>query len=133
METGAKKIRLDKWLWATRFYKTRALAAQAVTGGKVHLNGNRIKPSRTVKTGDCFEIQRGQERFEVVVKGLSERRASAVIALGLYQETESSIENREIENEKRKLAAMQRPRSESRPDKKQRRKIRQFKQRSEQS
>jgi ribosome-associated heat shock protein Hsp15 len=133
MATGENKIRLDKWLWASRFFKTRVLAAQAVTGGKVHLHGNRIKPSRVVKIDDCFEIQRGLERFEVIVTGLSERRASASIAAGLYRETESSIEKRKIESEKRKLAAMQRPRSDARPDKKQRRKIRQFRESTEQS
>ena len=133
MVTGDNKVRLDKWLWASRFFKTRALAAQAVIGGKVHLQGNRIKPSRLVKIDDCFEIHRGLERFEVIVTGLSERRASASVAAGLYRETESSIEKRKIESEKRQLAAMQRPRSDSRPDKKQRRKIRQFRESTEQS
>jgi len=133
MVAGEIKIRLDKWLWAARFFKTRALSAQAVTGGKVHLRGNRIKPSRRVKIDDCYEIRRGLECFEVIVTDLSERRASAAIAVGLYRETESSIDKREIDTEKRKLAAMQRPRSGSRPDKKQRRKIRQFRESSEQS
>lgn len=124
-ETEAK-VRLDKWLWAARFFKTRALASAAVNGGKVHLGGHRIKPSRNVKIDDCFEIQRGYERFEVVVTDLSERRGSASSAQSLYRETEASIEKRASETEKRKLALLQRPRSETRPDKKQRRKIRQF-------
>ena len=126
MDSGENRERLDKWLWAARFYKTRALASDAVSGGKVHLQGHRIKPSRAVKIGDCFEIQRGYERFEVVVTALSERRGSATEAQALYEETADSRERREIESEKRKLAALQRPRSTSRPDKKQRRKIRQF-------
>lgn len=126
MDSGENRVRLDKWLWAARFFKTRALAGSAVSGGKVHLQGNRIKPSRAVKIGDCFEIQRGYERFEVVVTGLTERRGSATEAQSLYQETGDSRERREIEMEKRKLAALQRPRSATRPDKKQRRKIRQF-------
>ncbi len=126
MDSSENRVRLDKWLWAARFYKTRALASDAVSGGKVHLQGHRIKPSRAVKIGDCFEIQRGYERFEVVVTGLSERRGSATQAQLLYEETGESREQREIEAEKRRLAALQRPRSTTRPDKKQRRKIRQF-------
>ena len=119
-------VRLDTWLWAARFYKTRALASDAVTGGKVHLGGNRVKPSRRVKIDDCFEIQRGFELYEVIVTGISDRRGSASDAQNLYQETETSVEKRNDEAEKRKLAMMQRPRSETRPDKRQRRKIRQF-------
>lgn len=119
-------VRLDKWLWAARFFKTRVLASEAVTGGKVHLAGNRIKPSRKVKLDDCFEVQRGYQRFEVIVTGLSERRGSAAVAQGLYRETDDSVARRVAEAEKRKLAMMQRPQTSSRPDKKQRRKIRQF-------
>lgn len=126
MVATADKVRLDKWLWAARFYKTRVLAGQAVSGGKVHLSGNRVKPSRVVKIDDCFVIMRGYERFEVIVTALSDRRGSATQAQSLYRETEASIERRASEAERRKLAMMQRPRSESRPDKKQRRKIRQF-------
>jgi ribosome-associated heat shock protein Hsp15 len=120
------KVRLDKWLWAARFFKTRALAGEAVTGGKVHLAGQRIKPSRRVKIDDCYEIRRGYERYEVIVTDLSERRGSASCAQTLYRETETSIEQRGSEADKRRLAMMQRPHSTSRPDKKQRRKIRQF-------
>ena len=126
MLIGEKKVRLDKWLWAARFFKTRALASAAVTGGKVHLAGRRVKPSRSVKIDDCYEIHRGYERYQVIVTDLSERRGSAVCAQKLYRETESSIEQRGKESEKRQLAMMQRPHSSSRPDKKQRRKIRQF-------
>jgi ribosome-associated heat shock protein Hsp15 len=120
------KVRLDKWLWAARFFKTRALAGEAITGGKVHLAGQRIKPSRRVKIDDCYEIRRGYERYEVIVTDLSERRGSASCAQTLYRETETSIEQRGSEADKRRLAMMQRPHSTSRPDKKQRRKIRQF-------
>jgi ribosome-associated heat shock protein Hsp15 len=126
MTSIEEPVRLDKWLWAARFFKTRVLASQAVTGGKVHLSGNRIKPSRKVKLADCFEVQRGYERFEVIVTGLSERRGSATDAQGLYRETDDSVARRVAEAEKRKLAMMQRPQTSSRPDKKQRRKIRQF-------
>lgn len=126
MTATENKVRVDKWLWAARFFKTRVLAGEAVSGGKVHLAGHRIKPSRSVKIDDCFEIQRGYERFEIIVTGLSEHRGSATKAQALYRETGASVERRAHEAEKRKLAMMQRPHSETRPDKKQRRKIRQF-------
>ena len=126
MSAEEAKVRLDKWLWAARFFKTRALASEAVTGGKVHLGGHRIKPSRTVKIDDCFEVRRGYERFEIVVTDISARRGSAEQAQTLYRETEASLIRRADEAEKRKLAMMARPRSDSRPDKKQRRKIHQF-------
>lgn len=118
--------RLDKWLWAARFFKTRALAGAAVTGGKVHLQGQRVKPARNVRIGDCYEIRRGYELFEVVVTALGDRRGSASDALLMYRETEASVERRNAEAEKRKLALLQRPRTQGRPDKKQRRKIRRF-------
>jgi len=120
------RTRLDKWLWAARFFKTRAIAAQAVTGGKVHLMGQRVKASRQVKIDDCYEIHRGQDRLEVIVRVLSERRGSAVQAQLLYAETEASIVRRAHESEQRKLAAMHRPVSDRKPNKQERRKIRQF-------
>ena len=126
MAANDDRVRLDKWLWAARFYKTRALAGEAVSGGKVHLQGHRVKPSRAVKINDRFEIQRGFERFEVVVTGLSERRGTATEAAALYRETEASAVRRAQEAEKRRLAALARPRSERRPDKKQRRQIHRF-------
>lgn len=126
MADSDEKIRLDKWLWAARFFKTRALATEAVNGGKVHLSGQRVKPSRPVKLQDCYQIQRGNDRLEVVIIGLSSRRGSASIAQTLYEETESSRLQRQSESEKRQLAAMQRPVSDHRPNKKERRKIRQF-------
>lgn len=120
------RTRLDKWLWAARFYKTRAIASSAVSGGKVHLNGQRIKPSRPVKIEDCYEISRGHDRLEIIVVQLSERRGSASVAQTLYRETTDSIQRREHESEQRKLAAMQRPLSDHRPNKQERRKIRYF-------
>lgn len=120
------KTRLDKWLWAARFFKTRALASTAVNGGKVHLNGQRVKPSRSVKLQDCFQIHRGNERFEIIVTGLSSRRGSASIAQTLYEESEASRIQRQSDAEKRRLAALQRPVSGAKPNKQERRKIRQF-------
>lgn len=119
-------VRLDKWLWAARFFKTRALASAAISGGKVHANGQRLKPARAVKIGDCYSIRRGYEIFEIVVVELSERRGSASVAQLLYSETAASLAKRAAEAEKLELARLQRPVTAGRPDKKQRRKIRQF-------
>ncbi len=118
------KVRIDKWLWAARFFKTRALASEAVNGGKIHLQGQRIKPSRTVKLNDTYEIHKGYDRIEVVVQALSDRRGPASVAQSLYQETENSIKRREKESEQRKLARLQRPVLDHRPSKKERRKFR---------
>jgi ribosome-associated heat shock protein Hsp15 len=120
------KVRIDKWLWAARFYKTRAIASEAVNGGKVHLDGQRIKASRTVKLGDIYDIQRGYDRLTVVVDDLSDRRGPASVAQTLYHETEQSIQKREKENEQRKLARLSRPVIDHRPNKRERRKLRSF-------
>ena len=120
------KVRIDKWLWAARFYKTRALASDAVNGGKVHLKGQRIKPSRAVKLNDTYDIHRGYERYQVVVDKLSSRRGPASIAQTLYHETEASAQTRLKEAEQRKLARLQRPVMDHRPSKKERRKLRDF-------
>lgn len=119
-------VRIDKWLWAARFFKTRALASEAVNGGKVHLNGQRIKASRAVKVNDVYEIQRGFEKMTVVVLQLAARRGSATVAQTLYRETEQSIMLREKESEQRKLARMQVPIMDHRPSKRERRKLRDF-------
>ena len=126
MTDNETRVRLDKWLWAARFYKTRAIASAAVSGGKVHLDGQRAKPARAVKIDDCYEISRGHDRLEIIVAQLSERRGSASVAQTLYRETSDSIQRREHEAEQRKLAAMQRPSSDHRPNKQERRKIRYF-------
>jgi len=120
------RLRLDKWLWAARFFKTRALATTAVNGGKVQLSGQRARPSRPVRVGDCYQIQRGYERYEIVVTALAGRRGPASEAARLYRETEDSIARRAAEAEKRRLAQLQHPRTAARPDKKQRRQIRRF-------
>lgn len=95
-ETEAgEQIRLDKWLWAARFFKTRSLAAEAVEGGKVHLNGNRTKPGHVVRLGDELKIRRGPYEWVVVARGLSLKRGPASEAQSLYEETEESKRNRE--------------------------------------
>lgn len=122
----ADTVRLDKWLWAARFFKTRALAAAAISSGKVQCAGQSVKSSRSVQLDDCYRIRRGFQWFEIVVTGISEQRGPASTAELLYRETEDSAAHRAVEAEKRKLAALARPRSEGRPDKKQRRQIRRF-------
>lgn len=120
------KVRLDKWLWAARIFKTRAIASDAISGGKVKLDGQRVKSSRPVKIDDCYEISRGQDRLKIIVLNFAQQRASATIAQTLYCETPSSIERRQREAEQRKLAAIQKPVAKTRPNKQQRRKIHQF-------
>ena len=124
------RVRLDKWLWAARFFKTRALATAAVNGGKVHLAGQRVKPSRAVRVGDIYQVQRGFERWEIEVAALAARRGSADAAALLFRETGESADKRAREAEQRKLAMQQWPRPASRPNKKERRQIRRFVQKS---
>ncbi len=88
------KIRIDKWLWAARFFKTRANASTAVAGGKVHVNGARVKPSKTVSVGDSLRIRRDNFEFTVTVRALADRRGSATVAQTLYEESEASKERR---------------------------------------
>ncbi len=121
-------VRLDKWLWAARFFKTRSLARDMVQSGKVQYNGQRCKPSRTVEVGATIVCPSGYDVKEVIVEELSEQRRSAELAQTLYTETKQSIEKREQNAEARKLNAFHSPRPDARPDKKQRRKIIQFKQ-----
>jgi ribosome-associated heat shock protein Hsp15 len=120
------KTRLDRWLWAARFYKTRTLASAAVSGGKVHLSGQRVKASRSVKVDDCYEIVRGVERFEIIVQQLGDKRGSAQIAQLLYIETEASKILRERQAQQRKIMALAQPQSDHKPNKQERRKIRSF-------
>ena len=90
-----EQVRLDKWLWAARFFKTRSLAAEAVEGGKVHLNGSRTRPSRVVRAGDELKIRRGPYEWVVIVRGVSPKRGPASEAQLLYQETEESKRSRD--------------------------------------
>jgi len=121
-----EKIRIDKWLWAARFFKTRSLAAKAVSGGHVHLNGSRVKAARPVHLNDIVFIRRGQEEFTVVLLKLSGKRGPATVARTLYEETEASINAREVAREERRLIRSPAARPQGRPDKRNRRKIRKF-------
>lgn len=119
--------RLDKWLWAARFYKTRSLAAEAVSGGKVHLNGDRVKPSRNIKSGDSLKITRGQYEFHIMVEALNKNRRPAPEAQLLYIESEESIHKRQELSQTLKILNANTPRTDKRPSKKQRRQIVRFK------
>jgi ribosome-associated heat shock protein Hsp15 len=119
-------IRIDKWLWAARFFKTRSLASAAVSGGHVHVDGSRVKPSRTVRIGNLLKIRRGNEEYEVEVLALSSRRGPAKEAILLYAETEASKSRREAAREQRKLVGGPMARPDGRPDKRDRKKIRKF-------
>jgi ribosome-associated heat shock protein Hsp15 len=97
-------VRIDKWLWAARFYKTRALATDAVAGGHVHVNSTRVKPAKDVRVGDTIQIRIGTTEWTVDVAALSDKRGPAKIAVGLYVETPESREARERQALQRKLA-----------------------------
>jgi len=116
-------VRLDKWLWAARFFKSRKLATEAISGGKVHLNKARVKPSRSIKIGDQLDISRDNYKYQIEVIGLNDKRRPAKEAQQLYQESEESIRNREQLREIRKLSSASVHQSDSRPNKKERRQI----------
>jgi len=121
--------RLDKWLWAARFYKTRAIAKQMIDGGKVFYNGQRPKSGKNVAIGDTVKIRQGFEEKEVKVIALADKRRDANFAQTLYRETSNSIATREKNALARKQGILLSPASDKKPDKKQRRLILQFKDR----
>jgi len=121
------QVRLDKWLWAARFFKTRSLAKQAIEGGKVHYNGQRSKVSKEVEVGALLIVRRGWDECEVEVIALSDQRGGAAQAQLLYRETPDSQERRERIAAERKALAASEPLSPERPNKKQRRMIHRFK------
>lgn len=126
-EEGPDKVRLDKWLWAARFFKTRALAAEAVEGGKVQLNGDRPKRARALQVGDELRIRLGPFEHIVAVRALSDRRGPATQAAGLYQETEASRRAREaLAIQLKSLHSLFGP-EKGRPTKKDRREIERLK------
>jgi ribosome-associated heat shock protein Hsp15 len=121
------KLRLDKWLWAARFFKTRSLAKAAIEGGKVQLGGQRVKVSREINAGDTLHIRQGWDEKVVEVLALSDQRRGAQEAQLLYEETAASIARREADSAARKAAGGMIDRPAHRPNKKQRRQIHQFK------
>lgn len=119
---GKEKVRVDKWLWAARFFKTRSLAKTAIEGGKVQLEGQRVKVSKEIVVGDRLLVRQGWDEKEIVVRALSERRGPAAIAQTLYEESQESIARREREAQLRKAAGgVSRPLH--RPDKHERRQL----------
>lgn len=126
MKSSSEGVRVDKWLWAARFFKTRSIASQAVSGGKVHLNGARVKPARAVKEGDELVISKGPYVFQVRVLALSGKRGPATTARLLYEEDEESIAQRERQREMNRLVNAGHNPPVQKPGKRDRRKIKEF-------
>jgi ribosome-associated heat shock protein Hsp15 len=124
------EIRLDKWLWASRFFKTRAIAVESINGGRVHLNGVRVKPARVIRLDDELKITRGTERYHVVVKGLNDKRRPAKEAVLMYEETEESLQEREAAQELNRLQSANIKQPTHKPNKRERRVMDKFKGRS---
>lgn len=116
-----ESVRLDKWLWAARFYKTRSIAKAMIEGGKVHYNGQRAKTSKLVEVGAMIKLRQGNDEKEVVVQALSDQRRGASEAQQLYQETARSVVEREKMALARKVNGLSMPHPERRPNKKERR------------
>ena len=117
------RVRVDRWLWAARFFKTRGAATEAVVGGHIHVNGDRVKPAREVTTGDRLEIRRGQQRWTVIVKGIADRRGPASVAATLYEETPESASERARRTDERRLARPLGADLSERPTKRDRRRL----------
>ncbi len=115
--------RIDKWLWAARFFKTRSLASDAVDHGKVRLNGDKTKPAHSVRCGDSLQIDNGATEWEVEVQGISDQRGAAAVAQLLYAETAQSIERRRLTAERNRLAPEPTARLKGRPTKRDRRSL----------
>lgn len=126
MQEPVQSVRLDKWLWAARFFKSRSLACEAIEMGRVHVNGDRVKPARLIKTGEKVRIQRGQDRIEVFVRFLSDVRRAAPLAQLLYDETIESQAARQEASERRRLYAEPARGLVGRPTKRNRRAIERF-------
>jgi ribosome-associated heat shock protein Hsp15 len=116
-------VRIDKWLWAARFFKTRSMATDAVECGKVRMNGDRIKPARNVKVGDILDIDNGATEWEVEVRDLADKRGSASVAQTLYAETEQSIAQRQKKTEQRQFFREPSAALKGRPTKRDRRQL----------
>ncbi|MDH3445693.1 MAG: S4 domain-containing protein [Deltaproteobacteria bacterium] len=125
-QDNSEGMRIDKWLWAARFFKTRGVAAEAVGGGKVEINGERAKPSRLVRPGDRLSIRRGPYEWTVIVKNLAKLRGPASRAQALWEETEESLRRREAAAAQMNLERPGRFDSPGRPSKKDRRAMQRF-------
>jgi ribosome-associated heat shock protein Hsp15 len=123
---GSERLRIDKWLWAARFYRTRSLAAAAVEAGQVRVGGERVKPSRAVHAGETIEVRKAGLAWTVEVTGIDDRRGSATDAAQLYRESEDSRAAREGEVARRRAAAASAPPPPGRPTKRDRRKLEDF-------
>ena len=123
-------VRLDKWLWAARFYKTRAIAKQMIDGGKVFYNGQRSKSGKSVLIGDTLKIRQGYDEKEIKIIALAEQRKDATFAATLFEETPTSMKTRADNALARQQGILLSPASDTKPDKKQRRQIIQFKERT---
>ncbi|NVJ59084.1 MAG: hypothetical protein HWE27_01775 [Gammaproteobacteria bacterium] len=119
-----EKVRIDKWLWAARFYKTRGLAKTAIEGGKVHYEEQRVKPGRIVEIGAEIKLKLGPDERIIIIDSISDKRGPAKVAQELYHETDDSIKQREEAKALRKAAGVV---HDKKPDKKQRRQIHRFK------
>ncbi|VTP16893.1 Heat shock protein 15 [Phytobacter ursingii] len=126
-EQSAPDVRLDKWLWAARFYKTRALAREMIEGGKVHYNGQRSKPSKIVELNATLTLRQGNDERTVIIKAITEQRRPAAEAVEMYEETSESVAKREKMALARKMNALTMPHPDRRPDKKERRDLMKFK------
>lgn len=126
-EKVSEGVRLDKWLWAARFYKTRALAREMVEGGKVHYNGQRSKPSKMVELNAELTLRQGNDERTVIITAIGDQRRPASEAQQMYAETAASIEKREKNALARKMNALTMPHPDRRPDKKERRDLLKFK------
>lgn len=124
-DPGMAEVRVDVWLWAARFFKTRSLAKQAIVGGHIDVNGGGCKPAKMLHAGDSLQIARGEERLDVEVLALADRRGPASVAQGLYRETETSRLAREAAIATRRMTGTGAP--AKRPDKLARRQLRQLK------
>lgn len=134
MTDDASRVRTDKWLWAARFYKTRSLATEAIAGGKVHVNGERVKPAKPLQVGDELRIRQGPYEFQVIVRELADRRGPAARAAALYEETTASRETRErmaleLKAMHSLMHATSDPHQRGRPTKRDRRAMERFKER----
>lgn len=122
----SESTRIDSWLWAARFFKTRSLAKHAIEGGKVQVDGTKAKPSKTVQPGSVLEIRKGDQQWTVVVEGLSGKRGPASTAATLYRETPDSVNAREHAAEQRRLGRIAAPIPDHKPSKKERRDLQRF-------